>query len=148
MRDDLVALSRLLAQLAPLDARASSALLANPALRCIGASLNGAVTNMAAIGDHSATAFADLAQSGALRLNANHLPRDLVATDVDLAEAKLRSRLVAPPTTLTNAVLGAFDDVRAHPIRAFATTAVTGRGLSHLEHEMEAMTLARTDSSR
>ena len=42
VRDDLVALSRLLPALAPLAARASSATLADPASRRIGASLNGA----------------------------------------------------------------------------------------------------------
>lgn len=135
-------------QLATLDARPSSATLAEAASRRIGASLNGAVATMTYIGDHSATAFADLAQSGALRLNARDLSRDLVATDLDLAQAKLRSALVVPPTALTNTVLGAFDDVRAHPNRAFASTPITGRGLSQLEREMEGLALARVDSPR
>jgi len=148
VRDDLVALRRLLPQLAPLDARASSAVLADPAARRIGASLNGAVAAMTSIGDHSATAFAELANSGALRLNAHDLPRDVVATDLDLAQAKLRSALVASPAALTNAVMGAFDDVRAHPIRALASTAISGRGLSQLEREVEGVTLAWADSPR
>lgn len=91
VRDDLIALARLLPALAPLDVRASSAKLADPASRRIGASLNGALATMTDIGDQSAAAFADFARTGALRLNARDLPRDLVAADPDLAHAKLRS---------------------------------------------------------
>jgi len=143
VRDDLVALSRLLPGLAPLEARASSAVLADPAARRIGASLNGAAATMTEIADQSAGAFADLARSGALRLNARDLPRDVVATNPDLAQAKLRSALVVPPEALTNAVLGEFDSVRAHPIKAFASTTA-----SHVEREIEGVTLARADSPR
>jgi hypothetical protein len=148
VRDDLVALRRLLPQLAPLDGPSSSATVADPGARRIGASLNGAVATMTDIGDHSATVFAVSAHSGALRLNARDLPRELVATDLDLAQAKLRSALIAPPAALTNTVLGAFDDVRAHPIRAHASTPITGRGLSQVEREMEAMTPTRAEAPR
>jgi len=135
VRDDLVALRRLLPQLAPLDARASSASLADVTARRVGAGLNGAVATMTSIGDHAATAFAELAESGLLRVNANDLTRDLVATDVGLTEAKLRSALVTSPPALTNAVMGAFDDVRTHPIRALASTANTDRRHSRVERE-------------
>ncbi|HZL06021.1 MAG TPA: hypothetical protein VFE45_11500, partial [Coriobacteriia bacterium] len=148
VRDDLVAIHGLLASLSPLDSHANSATLADPASRRIGASLNGAVAAMTDIGDQSAAAFGDLARAGALRLNARDLPRDLVTADPDLAQAKLRSALVAPPTALTGRVIGAFDAVRGHPLSAFASTAITGRGPSYLEREMKAMTLARTDSPR
>jgi len=148
VRDDLVALSRLLPALAPLDARASSAAFADSVPRRVGGSLNGAVASMTDIGDHSAVAFAQLARTGVLRLNARDLPRDLVAADPDLAEAKLRSALVAPPTGLTDAVMESFDAVRGHPIRAFASTAITGRAPSHVEREMEGLTLTWPDSGR
>ena len=63
VRDDLLALTHLLPALAPLTARASSATLADPATRRIGASLNGAVATKTDIADHSATPFAALARS-------------------------------------------------------------------------------------
>ena len=148
VRDDLVALSRLLPALAPLDARASSATLAGSVPRRVGGSLNGAVAMMTDIGDQSAAAFAHLARTGALRLNARDLARDLVAADPDLAEAKLRSALVAPPTGLTDAVMEAFDAVRAHPIWAFSSTASSSRVPTQVEHEMEGLALTWADHHR
>jgi hypothetical protein len=148
VRDDLIALACLLPTLAPLDARANSATLAAQASRRVGASLNGAVATMTDIGEHSAAAFAAIASTGTLRLNARDLPRDLVADDPNLAEAKLRSALIAPPAALTNAVIGAFDDVCAHPIRALASMATTDRGHSQAEPQVEAMKLVLADPDR
>ena len=137
--------TRLLPQLAPLDARASSASLADVTARRVGASLNGAVATMTSIGDHSATAFAELAKSGLLRVNAHDLTRDHVAADAGLTEAKLRSALVASPAALTNAVMGAFDDVRSHPIRAFTSAAAIGRELE-IKHEEQGPSLTSARS--
>ena len=148
VRDDLIALARILPSLAPLDARGSSATRADPTSRSVGASLNGAVATMADIGDHGAAAFTTLARTGALRINARDLPRDLVADDPNLAEAKLRSTLIAPPDALTNAVIGAFDDVRGHPIAAFSSVAVAARAPSPVERGVEALALARADAAQ
>lgn len=147
VRDDLIALARILPNVAPLGALGSSATRADPASRRVGASLNGAVATMTDIGDHGATAFVNLARSGALRTNARDLPRDLVADDPDLAEAKLRSALIAPPAALTDAVIRVFDDVRGHPIAAFSSTALVGRLPSPVEREVEAVSLARADTT-
>lgn len=148
VRDDLIALARILPSLAPLDARGSSATRADPASRSVGASLNGAVATMADIGDHGAAAFRSLAHSGALRINARDLPRDVVANDPNLAEAKLRATLIAPPDALTDAVIGAFDDVRSHPIAAFSSVAVAARAPSPVERGVEALALARADAAQ
>ncbi|WP_024287147.1 hypothetical protein [Cellulomonas sp. KRMCY2] len=118
VRDDLVALSRLLPALAPLTARASSATLADPASRRIGASLNGAVATMTDIGEHSAAAFADLARSGALRLNARDLPRGLVSDDAELVQDRLRGALVRAPDAVVEAIHAEFDIVHRHPAQA------------------------------
>ncbi|MCB2175245.1 MAG: hypothetical protein KQH57_05530 [Actinomycetales bacterium] len=147
VRDDLVALARVLPTLAPLDARTSSATLADSASRRAGASLNGAVATMADIGDHSATAFRALARTGTLRLNARDLPRVLVTEDPDLAGAKLRSALIAPPAALTKAVSGAFDVVRGHPITALSASAITRRMPSHLERAAAELALDRADTA-
>ena len=109
--------------------------------------LRGAVSQRKSRPISSAAAFADLARSGALRLNARDLPRDLVADDPNLAEAKLRSVLIAPPAALTNAVIGAFDVVRGHPIAEFSPAAIAGRMPSHLEREVEGPALARADAA-
>jgi len=100
---------------------------------------------MTSIGDHSATAFAELAKSGLLRVNAHDLTRDHVAADAGLTEAKLRSALVASPAALTNAVMGAFDDVRSHPIRAFTSAAAIGRELE-IKHEEQGPSLTSARS--
>jgi len=126
VRDDLVALSRLLPALAPLAARASSATLADPASRRIGASLNGAVATMTNIGNHSAAAFADLAHSGALRLNARDLPRDLVADDPDLAQERLQGALVRAPAAVVDAIHAEYRVVREHPLEASGVTPPRG----------------------
>jgi len=118
VRDDLVALSRLLPALTPLNARANSATLADPVSRRIGASLNGAVATMTDIGEHSATAFADLARSGALHLNARNLPRDLVSDDAELAHDRLRGALVRAPDAVVEAIHAEFDIVHRHPVQA------------------------------
>ena len=143
VRDDLVALARILPSLAPLDVRGSSATSADPASRRVGASLNGAVAAMTDIGEHSATAFTALVRAGGLRINARDLSGDLVADDPGLAEAKLRSALVAPPPELTDAVIGVFDDVRGHPIAAFSSRPLARRVPSPVEREVEALALAR-----
>ena len=102
---------------------------------------------MTDIGDHGATAFVTLARTGALRINARDLPRDLVADDPDLAEAKLRSALIAPPAALTDAVIGVFDDVRGHPIAAFSSTPLVGRLPSPVEREVEVVSLTRAETT-
>jgi hypothetical protein len=147
VRDDLIALARILPSLAPLGARGSSAGSADPASRRVGAGLNGAVAAMTDIGEHSATAFTALVRTGGLRVNARDLPGDLVAVDPSLAEAKLRSALVTPPPALTDAVIGVFDAVRGHPIAAFSSTPLAGRVPSPVEREVEALALARADEA-
>jgi hypothetical protein len=101
VRNDLLALSRLLPTLAPLDSPANTAALAEAAARRIGAGLNGAITTMTDIGDHSAIALSSLARTGALLLDARHLPRDVVTDNPDLVQARLSSTYVQPPTAVT-----------------------------------------------
>ena len=116
VRDDLIALARLLPTLAPLDARTSSATLADSASRRVGASLNGAVATMTDIGDHGAAAFAALARTGSLRLNARDLPRDLVAEDPNLARDRLDGVFVRAPGAVVDAVQAEYCVVREHPV--------------------------------
>ena len=114
VRDDLVALSRLLPALAPLDARAISAALADSAARRVGAGLNGAVATMTHLGEHSAAAFAELARAGALHINSRDLPRELVAGDPNLAHAWLHAALVRAPVSVTDALLANYSSAQAH----------------------------------
>jgi hypothetical protein len=145
VRDDLVALSRLLPVLAPLDARASSAALTDPATRRIGAGLNGAVATMAEIADHSSTAFAHLARTGALRLDARDLPRELVAEDRGLAHARLHGTLVRPPASVTEKNLATYNVARDHPIATLTSpTTTVGRMSTQVEREMATMSRAPT----
>ncbi|WNB87326.1 hypothetical protein [Cellulomonas sp. ATA003] len=126
VRDDLVALSRLLPALAPLEADMSTATHADSAARRIGASLNGAIATMTDIGDHSAGAFADLARSGALRINARDLPRDLVTDDPALALDRLRGAFVRAPDAVVDTIQTQYRAVRQHPVEAIAVTTPLG----------------------
>ena len=94
--------------------RDSSATLADPASRRIGASLNGAVATMTDIADQSAAAFAYLARAGALRINSRDLPRELVAGDPNLAHAWLHAALVRAPVSVTDALLANYSSAQAH----------------------------------
>jgi len=114
VRDDLVALGRILPTLAPLDARVSSATLADSAARRLGACLNGAVATMSDIGEHSATAFALLAKSGTLRVDARNLPRDLVSDDKELAQNRLQGTLVRAPDVVVDAIRAEYDVVATY----------------------------------
>ena len=145
VRDDLVALSRLLPALAPLDSQVNSATRADPATRRIGATLGGAAQAMTDVGDHSALAFAALARAGDLRMSARDLPRDLVATDPALAEARLRGTVVRAPAAVTDAASAAFDLVRVHPIRTATGRASVGGAPVQAESSMAAIALSSGD---
>ena len=81
---------------------------------------------MTNIGNHSAAAFADLAHSGALRLNARDLPRDLVADDPDLAQERLQGALVRAPAAVVDAIHAEYRVVREHPLEASGVTPPRG----------------------
>lgn len=142
VRDDLVALRRLLPQLSPLDNHENTATLADPVVRRVGACLAGAVETMTDIADDGARAFARLANTGALRLNARDLPRDVVTTDSELVEARLRGATVRPPAAVTDAVKAAFDVARTHPIPLLAPPAIASRTPSHVERDVATIALA------
>lgn len=122
VRDDLTALARLLPTLAPLDAPTSRATRADPASRRIGAALNGAVATMTEIAQHTAVAFTELAEAGALRLNARDLPRDLVSADPVLASDRLRGAIVDPPEAVLNRIRGGLSIVADHPVTRIGTS--------------------------
>lgn len=139
VRDDLIALARLLPTLAPLDARASSATRADSGSRRVGASLNGAVATMTNIGDHSATAFAALARTGTLRLNARDLPRELVTDDPVLADRQLSGTLVRAPRAVVDAVQAYYSLVREHPIGVTAFSGPHRVSPPHPSHVRDAI---------
>jgi len=145
VRDDLVALRRLLPQLSPLDNHENTATLADPVVRRVGACLTGAVETMTDIADDGARAFARLANTGALRLNARDLPRDVVSADPQLVEARLRGAVVRPPGAVTDAANAAFDVARAHPLPTLASPATVGRMPTQVERDVAAIGHAPAD---
>ena len=145
VRDDLIALARLLPTLAPLDARASRATLADAATRRVGASLNGAVATMTEIGDHSATAFDALARTGTLRLNARDLPRDLVTDDPELAARRLSGALVRAPHAVVDVVQAGYRLVREDPIGARDLSRPHPVSPPHLSQSRDAIGYATDD---
>jgi hypothetical protein len=115
VRDDAVAVARLLGELAPLDAHRDRAPSA-AAERQVGAALNAAVQVMADIAVHEGAAFDRLARSGLLHIPARALPRDLVTDHPDVATARLGGRTVQAPAELLQALAGMYAELAAHPI--------------------------------
>lgn len=132
VRVHLVAISRLLPELAPLDATSSRAHVTDIATRRVGAALNNAVATMAQIGEDNATTFAALNHSRALYCLPACLDRELLSTYPDLAKARLRGHLAVAPLELRDAVIAGYDDVRTHPIHPLTrthTAALTPTGI-------------------
>ena len=109
-----------------------------------GASLNGAVAAMTDIGNHSAAAFGDLARSGALRLNARDLPRDLVADDPDLAQARLQGALVPAPSAVVDAIHAEYRVASGHPAKTLHASAPPGPAPGRPDQEVEAISYVTT----
>jgi hypothetical protein len=126
VRDDLVALARLLPQVAPLETPTAAARRADPATRRIGAGLNGAVATMTSIGDHSAAAFSRLARAGELHIHARDLPRSLVSEHPELAERRLEGGIVRAPEIVVDAVQGTFAPVQQDPIEDSVASPLVG----------------------
>ncbi len=122
VRDDLVALSRLLPELAPLDATSGRAHLPDTATRRVGAALNSAVATMAQVGEDNAATFATLNHSRALYCLPARLDRELLSTHPDLADARLHGHLAPVPQELRDAVTAGYDDVRNHPVHPLTRT--------------------------
>jgi hypothetical protein len=115
IRDDAVAVARLLGELAPLDARRGRTTTPAPDRR-IGAALNGVVQVMADIAVHEGATFDRLSRAGLLHIPARALPRDLVTDHPDVAAARLNGRTVPAPTEILREVAGMYAEVAAHPI--------------------------------
>lgn len=111
VREDLIALARLLPELAPLETRTVAARLASPAARRIAAGLNGAVASMTSIGDHGARAFRHLSSGGGLHIDARDLPRSLTSEHPELAERRLEGGIVHAPQSVVDNVQAAFTPV-------------------------------------
>ncbi len=114
VRDDAVAVARLLGELVPLDSPRNHAPIAT-ADRHVGAALNGAVQVMADIAVHEGAAFDRLSRSGLLHIPARALPRDLVTDHPEIAVAKLRGYTVRAPAELVRSVAELYADVATHP---------------------------------
>ena len=77
---------------------------------------------MTEIAQHTAVAFTELAEAGALRLNARDLPRDLVSADPVLASDRLRGAIVDPPEAVLNRIRGGLSIVADHPVTRIGTS--------------------------
>lgn len=143
VRDDLLALGRLLPHLSPLDSSANSAHLADPRAREIGAALNGAIATMTDIADHGAAALNQLDRTGGLHMRARDLPRDLVADDPALAKAHLNDAIVRAPARFTEAIRRALAIAADHPVARMSATSGPGARPTPAETSFAARTITR-----
>lgn len=133
VRDDLVAVSRLLPELAPLDDSISRARLTDPTSRRIAAALNDAVLTMTQIGEDNANTFAALDRSTTLLCLSGRLNRDLLSDRPELAEARLRGKLTPAPQELLDAITVGYDAVRHHPVHPITRTHVAAIAATEVE---------------
>lgn len=117
VREDLIAIGRLLQVVAPLTGTgAGAARRTDPQARRTGATLNGAVAVMADVGDWNARTFHHLATNKHLYLPAHAARGEDISDHPELAAAKLAGNPVRAPDHLTAAVSALYDAVREHPI--------------------------------
>lgn len=118
VRQDLIGIGRCLRTIAPLPGQAKITFDPKGADgRRAAATLNGAVTVMADVGDYNARTFARIARTGQLHINARALTGAEITDDPDLVKAKVDGRLVPAPQPHSATVTDLYDIVRRHPIR-------------------------------
>src|SRR5665811_742065 len=110
VRQDLIGIGRCLRTVAPLPGQTK--ITFDPATadgRRAAATLNGAVTVMADVGDYNARTFARIARTGQLHINARALTGAEITDDPDLVKAKVDGRLVPAPQPHSAAVTELYD---------------------------------------
>lgn len=129
MHQDLIAIGRCLRTVAPLPSQAKTTPdPTSTGRRRSAATLNGAVTVMADIGDSNARTFARIARTGHLHINARALTGAEITDDPDLVRAKVDGRLVPAPQPHAVAITDLYDVVRHHPLRAPEAISSPARG--------------------
>lgn len=109
VREDVLATARVLELIAPLEPRCSAAPSdasrdGGVVARATGAALNGAVEVMSDVARYCGAAFGHLVRQHRLLIDSRSAPREIVAEDVQLVDARLRGAVVIAPQAMTDAV--------------------------------------------
>jgi hypothetical protein len=131
VREDLIAITRILQTLAPITTTAPPGGRAAPLDRPLAEALNGAIATMTDIAGWNSLTLDRLARSGHVHVPGRALTGEQVTDHPDLATARLTGHLAPVPDENRRAVTATYQTLRTHPFQPSPPAVAPDTGIDH-----------------